>query len=274
MTTRTRRPAGPTFLALLVLGACATPPPPRTALFHPSDAGLGITRVVHGTFVLELGSTRLLVDPWFHSGYVTRQAEPLGLTPARLPALAAILLTSDAPDHFDERALRDLAERTPRAVAPAALRARLLRLGFRDVTALAWWQSVTIDGVTVTAVPTSGGTAANGYVVAAGEARVWVAGATSAFPQVADVARLLGPFDVALLPIGGPPEMTPAQAARAAGTAQVTRVVPSAYGQGGGPFAGTPADTVAEMRTAMDAQGLAARLVVLEPGESWHYAKP
>jgi L-ascorbate metabolism protein UlaG (beta-lactamase superfamily) len=233
-----------------------------------------MTRVIHGTFVLELRGTRLLVDPWFHSGYLTRHAEPLGLTPARLPALAALLLTSDAPDHFDERALRDLAEKVPRAVAPAALRARLLRLGFRDVTALGWWESATIDGVTVTAVPTSTGTAANGYVVASDTARIWVAGTTSVFPQLAEVARVLGPFDVALLPVGGPPEMTPAQAAGAAATVDAARVVPSAYGQRGGPFAGDPAEAVAQTRTAMAAEGLADRLVVLEPGESWHYAKP
>ena len=38
--------------------------------------------------ILALGGTRVLVDPWFHSGVVTRQREPLGLTPDGLPPLA------------------------------------------------------------------------------------------------------------------------------------------------------------------------------------------
>ena len=52
-----------------LLAGCAPIPLPRatrpTIRRMPT---LGVTRVVHGTFVLELHGTRLLLDPWFHSG--------------------------------------------------------------------------------------------------------------------------------------------------------------------------------------------------------------
>jgi L-ascorbate metabolism protein UlaG (beta-lactamase superfamily) len=258
-------------LAPLIAG-CAAVPVPRSSVFHPSDAALGVTRVVHGTFVLELRGTRLLVDPWFHSGFFVRQREPLGLTPRTLPSLAAVLVSSDDPERFDARALRDLAATVPRAVAPPARRRRLLALGFRDVIALAWWESATVDGTTVTAVPT-GTPGVNGWVVATSDVRCFIAGPTAAGPYLAQIAAAFPRLDVAILPIGG--DMTPAQAAEAAATLQAARVIPSAYGaQPRVPFGSSSEDALDRFRTAMAARGLAARVLAIETGESWHYGKP
>jgi L-ascorbate metabolism protein UlaG (beta-lactamase superfamily) len=266
---------------VLAAGACAPIPPARESPFHPSDAALAVTRVVHGSFVLELDGTRMAVDPWFHSGVLTRQREPLGLTPGTLPQLAAVLVTADVPDHFDARALRDLALHVPRAIAPPALRERLLDLGFQEVTGLAWWQPTTLDGLTITAVPTAGGPAANGYVVTSRDAQLYLAGPTTRFAGLVDIAVAFPELDVAILPIGGrrvlgvPHEMNPEQAADAAVTLGARRVIPSDYGaRSRSPFtwyAGSPLD---RFRTAMAACSLADRVIVLEPGESWHYAKP
>lgn len=271
-----------TFAAVLLVAcaACAPIPLARESAFHPSDAALGVTRVVHGTVVLEVDGTRLLVDPWFHSGFFTRQGEPLGLTPGTLPQLAAVLVTGDAPDHFDTRALGDLAATVPRAIAPPALRERLLGLGFKDVTALAWWEPTTVDGLTVTAVPSGSGPNANGYVVVAREARAYVAGPTTAFPGLVDIAVAFPRLDVALLPIGGRRvfgllhEMTPEQAADAAKTLDATRVIPSDYGaRSRSPLTWYGGDALDRFRAAMAAKGLAERVLVLETGESWHYAR-
>ncbi len=141
------------LLLCALLGACSTLARPRASSYHPSDADLSVTRIVHGSLILELRGTRVLVDPWFHAGLLTRQAEPLGLVPDGLPTAAAILVTRDAPEHLDHRALRDLAAKVPRAIAPATLHATLVDLGFAQVDDLAWWERTTIDGVTVTAVP-------------------------------------------------------------------------------------------------------------------------
>jgi L-ascorbate metabolism protein UlaG (beta-lactamase superfamily) len=274
------RRAGLAIALVLAAAACAPIPPARDTGFHPSDAVLGVTRVVHGSFVLELAGTRLGVDPWFHSGVLTRQREPLGLTPASLPQLAAVLVTADTPDHFDARALRDLAPRVPRAIAPPELRERMLGLGFQEVTGLAWWQPTTLDDLTITAVPTAAG-GANGYVVASGDARLYLAGPTTAFPGLVDIAVAFPQLDVAILPIGGRRvlgvlhEMTPEQAAEAAVTLGASRVVPSDYGaRSRSPFTWYGGDPLQRFRAAMAARGLADRVLVLEPGESWHYAKP
>jgi len=280
---------GPRALAVLVVAlggslvaGCTPIPLARQSSFHPSDADIGVTRIVHGSFVLELHGTRILVDPWFHSSLLTSQSEPLGLIPATLPAVAAVLVSGDAaPDHFDVSALHDLAATVPRAIAPPALRERLVGLGFREVTGLAWWEHTDVEGVTVTAVPASGGPRANGYVLVSREARVFVAGPTAPVDGLVDVAVAFPHLDVAILPIGGRRvfgtlrEMTPEQAAAAAATLGAARVVPSDYGaRSRSPWVWYAGDPLDRFRHAMTAHGLDANLLVLEPGESWHYSKP
>ena len=275
--------AGVVVLAAAALAAaCSALPVPRRSSYHAADADLSVTRIVHGAIILELGATRLLVDPWFHSGFVVRQREPLGLTPDGLPSVAAVLLTHRHGDHFDETALARLAATVSMAVARPELHGRLAQLGFRQVVDLDWWDRASIDGVTVTAVPARHGAPENGYVVEGGRVQVYFAGDTRYFPELVDVATRFPHLDVALLPVGGERflgfgrEMGPADAARAAALlGPPGRLIPIGYGRGGGfPlrwFARRPTERFAE---ECRKRGIEAnRIVVLEPGESWHYYK-
>jgi L-ascorbate metabolism protein UlaG (beta-lactamase superfamily) len=272
-------------LVALVAAACSAPQLPKELPFHPSDADLGVTRIVHGSFVLELRGTRLLVDPWFHSDLSLRQAEPLGLLPDALPTVAAVLLTQGRSDHFDPDALAELVrrDRVHRAIVPPGLVERVRDLGFTDVVPLDAWQKTTVDGVEVTATPTSRDPALLGYVVAAGSVQAYVAGDTKPFPELVDVATAFPKLQLAILPIGGVRvagvlrDMTPEQAADAAALLKPAAIVPSDYGAAStwSPLVWRPSDPLARFRAALKDAHLDDRLVVLEPGESWHrYVKP
>ena len=268
--------------AMLLAAACTTLPVPRRSSYHVADADLSVTRIAHGAVILELGGARLLVDPWFHSGFVIRQREPLGLTPDGLPSFAAVLLTHGHGDHFDETALAGLAATVPTAVARPELHAHLVALGFRRVVDLDWWDKAPLDGVTVTAVPALHAVPENGFVLEGGRVQVYVAGDTRYFPELVDVATRFPHLDAALLPVGGEHylgfarEMGPADAARAAALlGPPERLIPIGYGKGGGfPlrwFARRPTERFVE---ECKKRGIEAkRIVVLEPGESWHYYK-
>jgi len=270
--------AGLTF-ALALLAACSALPVAYRGGFHPSDADLGVTRIAHGAVILELGGTRLLVDPWFHSGFVVRQQEPLGLTPDSLPTASAVLLTHGHGDHFDETALQQLATTVPVAVARPDLHARLAALGFRRIIDLGWWDHVELDGVTVTAVPARHAVPENGYVVERDGVRAYVAGDTRWFPELVDVATRFPAVDAALLPVGGERlfgfrrEMDPAEAARAAAVLEPHRIIPIGYGKHGGfPVRWFSSRPVERFVDECRQRGIdATRIVVLEPGESWHY---
>jgi L-ascorbate metabolism protein UlaG (beta-lactamase superfamily) len=268
------------LLALALLAACTTLPVPVRSVFHPADAALSITRVAHGGVILEMRGTRVVVDPWFHSDLLHRQTEPLGLTPEGLPELQAVLLTHLHADHFDTRALRTLAVRVPEVLARPELGERLTALGFRRVTPLGWWDTAQVGAITVTAVPAHHAVPENGYVLEADGVRAYDAGDTRPFAALVDVATRFPALDVALLPVGGerlfglfPREMGPREAAEAAALLAPKRVIPIGYGESGAPPLRWHAnDPVERFRAECAKRGLSAgQLVVLSPGESWHY---
>ncbi len=265
-------------LAVAIVAACTAVPLPREGTYHPSDADLAVTRILHGSLVLELSKTTVLVDPWFHSSIWTRQTEPLGLTPEHLPPVAAVLLTNRHAAHFDAEALGEIAKHTSRAIAPTALADPLRALGFTDVTPLEWWSDTTIGPIRVTAVPAGRSGRQNGYVLAGDRVRVYVAD-DSPRTDVVDIATAFPNLDVAFLPIGGKVMLglarttSPQEAAEAAVLLKPRRVVPIGYGAAGGfPFVWYARDPVLTFEQAVGPQGFGPeRVVVLGPGESWHY---
>jgi len=269
----------PLFIATTLIVACTGLPLPREGTYHVSDADLAVTRILHGSLVLEVAKTRLLVDPWFHSELLTRQTEPLGLTPERLPEAAAVLITHKHAGHFDPDALAEIAKKTPRAIAPPPVADALRALGFAEVTPLDWWDRTTVGTATVTAVPAEHSARENGYVIVTDHVRTYVGGDTRWFDGLVDIATAFPDLDVAFLPIGGERlmgfrrTMNPEEAAKAAALLKPRRVIPISYGAAGGfPFVWYADDPTKRFREAMSAEGLGSeRIVVLEPGESWHY---
>jgi L-ascorbate metabolism protein UlaG (beta-lactamase superfamily) len=266
-------------LALLLLAGCTAVPQPRNATYHPSDADLSVTRIINGSLVLEMTGTTVLIDPWFHSTLAARQVEPLGLTPEKLPEAAAVLLTHTHADHFDPAALGEIAKKVPRAIVPPPLAQATRDLGFKDVTALDWWESTDVGPIHVTAVPASHPVRENGYVLATGRARAYVAGDTRYFDGLVDIATAFPHLDVAFLPISGEQflgfhrTMTPSQAVKAATVLDAKHIVPFNYGKlGGFPLVWYPSHRLDRFRDQAKEAGISPeRIVVLEPGESWHY---
>src|SRR5437016_12235550 len=129
------------LVAAALAAACAAVPLPRRSAYHPSDADLSVTRIVHDSIILEMRGTRVVVDPWFESGWVVRQQEPLGLTPDSLPSFAAVLVTHGHRDHFDPGALRRLAATVPEVVARPELHARLAALRSEERRVGKEWRS-------------------------------------------------------------------------------------------------------------------------------------
>jgi L-ascorbate metabolism protein UlaG (beta-lactamase superfamily) len=267
------------LLLVTALCACTAVPLPRRSPYHASDADVTVTRITHASLIVDFHGTRLLVDPWFHSGFVVRQTEPLGLTPEALPALAGVVLTHRHDGHFDAEALHALALGGLTVVARPELHERLTRLGFEHVVDLGWWDHADVRGVTVTAVPAHHAVAENGYVLELDGVRVYLAGDTRWFPELVDVATRFPHVDAAVLPVGGERllgfarEMGPADAARAAALLDPRHVIPVGYGKRGGfPIRWHARNPVERFVAECKERGIGAeRIVVLEPGESWHY---
>ncbi|MEU1089308.1 MBL fold metallo-hydrolase [Streptomyces sp. NPDC005576] len=201
----------------------------------------------HATCTIEDSGVRVLTDPLFarRFAHLRRRA---GAVPPPSAALADVVLVSHL--HSDHLHLPSLARVTPgtRLIVPeGTVRAvpglRVVRrMRELRVTEVAPGDTVRIGAVTVRAVPAEHDgrrlpvgpqrAPALGYVVE-GEARTYFAGDTGLFEEM---AKEVGPVDVALLPVGGwgphlgPGHLNAARAAEALARLAPRSAVPVHWG--------------------------------------------
>lgn len=161
----------------------------------------------HSAVLLEVDGARILTDPLLvdrlgplhrHSAAVAHLLEEVEVD--------AVLISHGHHDHLDLRSLRQLRGR-PRVVVPRGL-GRLLSPARHDVVEIAAGEALAVGPLQIHAIQARhdgrrgvfGPTAeALGYRVE-GSSRVYFAGDTDLFPEMADLA---GGVDVALLPVWG-----------------------------------------------------------------------
>jgi len=230
--------------------------------------GIEMTWLGHATFRFRIGDgTTVIIDPWLEGNPACPPAEH---TQQRVDA---IFVTHG---HFDH-----MADAEPLAKAHGApvfaiheVAVYLEMQGVENVVGLNKGGTVEgpagIRGTMVDAVHSGGisgpdgiipgGTPAGWVLAFPGGPRVYHAGDTMVFGDMALIGELFSP-DIALLPIGGHYVMDPPQAAHAARLLGVSAVVPMHYGTF--PIlAGTPS----ELADALDGTGIEmAGLTIGEP---------
>ncbi len=181
----------------------------ETDVVKTSGGDLAITFIGHGTLMFSFGGKTVHVDPW------TRLADY-----TKLPKGDIVLLTHDHPDHLDRSALELVSGEKTVLILTRTCRARGLR-----GTVMNNGDTTTVSGIGVEAVPAynlvgkrpdgrpfhSRGSG-NGYVIAFGGTRVYVAGDTENTPEMKRLRRI----DIAFLPMNLPYTMTPEMVADAA----------------------------------------------------------
>ncbi len=193
---------------------------------HESDSFAADKGELRITF---LGHATLMME---HAGLVVH-IDPVGAYAdySRMPKADVILITHEHPDHFDMKAIEQATSPGTEVVANGAVGskvggARILKNG----------DSVRVKGVDVTAVPTYNTTADrlrfhpkgehNGYLIAIGGKRVYVAGDTEETPEM----RALSNVDIAFLPMNLPYTMAPRQVASAAKSIKPRILYPYHFG--------------------------------------------
>jgi L-ascorbate metabolism protein UlaG (beta-lactamase superfamily) len=231
-----------------------------------------LTWLGHSTVLLELDGVRLLTDPLLRSrvAHLRREAA----VPGEIGRLDAILLSHGHHDHLDPASLRRLDPEVPVVTPPAA--ARSLRRSGRTVHTLAAGDELELAGLTIEAVPAvhdgrrvpyGRPMSGVGFVVGG----VYFAGDTEPY---AEMARLAGRLDAALVPIAGwgpktgPGHMDPREAAQALRLLQPKLAVPihwGTYRRIGHRPSGDPPREFAEHAAKLAPD---VRLAILQPGES------
>jgi len=184
----------------------------------------------HATWALRLGGKLLVTDPiWSKSigGAVPRLVPP-GVPLAAMPPIDLVLVTHDHRDHLDLATIGKLPA-TATYIVPVG---NGPRIPHPNVVELEWWQSHTIDTLTITLVPArhwsmrmpwnKNDTLWGGYVIAGPEGTAYHSGDTAWGDHFAEIGAKHA-IDWAMLPIGGyaprwfmePQHIDPIEAARA-----------------------------------------------------------
>jgi N-acyl-phosphatidylethanolamine-hydrolysing phospholipase D len=250
-----------------------------------------ITWIGHATFLVQLGGLNILTDPTWNNRASPvhfagpRRVIPPGLRFEDLPPIHAVVISHDHYDHLDEDTVRRLAAtHKPRFFVPLGMKPLLRDFGATDVVALDWWQAATLRGVTFTATPaqhSSGRTLRDqnlrlwsSWVIATPTHRLFFAGDTGYFSGFKDVGAKLGPFQLALMPIGGyagwgahhPNHINPEEAVQAFEDLHAQYLVPMHWGTfelNREPFHEPPERLLKEALRL----GLEERMALLSPGQ-------
>jgi L-ascorbate metabolism protein UlaG (beta-lactamase superfamily) len=155
------------------------------------------------------------------------------------------------------------------------------------VVELDWWQSGRVGPLTITCTPAQHSSGRSitltdqdhrlwsSWAIASGGRRLYFAGDTGSFAGFAEIARRLGPFDVAALPIGGysdcprhhPNRVSPEEAVRAFEDLGARLLVPMHWGTfelNREPYGEPPARLLQEAQR----RGLEDHVAVLSPGQT------
>lgn len=185
-------------------------------------SGLRVTWLGHSTVLIEIDGFRVLTDPVFSeraspfSWLGPRRLTPFPMDPARLPHIDAVLISHNHHDHLDVSSLRLLARQpggAPRVLVPLGDDGWLREDGIANVQALDWWEHVDLGPARITFVPAQhwsrhitrrgrNDSLWGGHVLQVGKVSVYHAGDTGYGPDFKAIGDRLGPFTLALLPIG------------------------------------------------------------------------
>ncbi|QDU68275.1 MBL fold metallo-hydrolase [Engelhardtia mirabilis] len=205
-------------------------------------AELRVQMVNHSTLLLQTAGLNLLTDPiWSRRSSPVQWAGPDRRTPAGiafedLPPIDAVLISHDHYDHLDRTTILRLRDgHDPLFVVPLGNRALLESWRVEKVVELDWWQSQVIGDLTIHATEVRHFSGRGlfdrnarlwcGYVIDGPGGATYFGGDSGYGEHYRRTAERLGPFRLALLPIGAyvprwfmsPVHMDPADAVQAHG---------------------------------------------------------
>jgi L-ascorbate metabolism protein UlaG (beta-lactamase superfamily) len=199
-----------------------------------------VTFIGHATFLIQTAAANILTDPVYSeraspfTRVGPRRVRQPGVAFDDLPDISVVLLSHNHYDHCDLRTLRALDRRFhPLVVTPLNNGSLVGSAGIRRIREADWWQDAPGAALPILVTPAQHFSARgpfdrnralwSGFIVAAGDRRIFFAGDSGYGPHFREIRERVGPIDIALLPIGAYEprwfmqdiHMTPAEAVQA-----------------------------------------------------------
>jgi L-ascorbate metabolism protein UlaG (beta-lactamase superfamily) len=206
---------------------------------RPPAPPVTLTLGGNAAVLVEAPDVRIATDPWLSPrvGPWSRLRPP-GFTREDLARVDLVAISHAHPDHLCPWSL-ELLGPDAEIVTPNGTPRRVLeRAGVPSLRVMEAWEEAATRGAQVTAVPSVHTRWSLGYVLDVADRRIYFAGDAGPHTPFAEIARRCGPFDVALIPVGGSTlargrlqrHLTPKLAASAARALRPRCVVPMHWG--------------------------------------------
>jgi len=202
----------------------------------------------HSTTLIRWNGLTIITDPVLGTkcgaALGPMQIGPTRLTPPamtadQLPPIDLVLLSHAHFDHFDTPTLKKIQNRNTEVITARATADLLPQKKWKNVTELGWGEDHRVDGLSVRALrvrhwgarwQTDRHRGFNGYLLEKDGQRI-VFGGDTAYTDLFKEARVRGPVDLAIMPIGAynpwiGAHCTPEQAVRMAEDAGAERILP------------------------------------------------
>ncbi|MGX9461487.1 MBL fold metallo-hydrolase [Shewanella sp. A14] len=183
----------------------------------PEDA---VYRLGHSTLLMRIDGEYLLIDPVFSEraspvqwvGPKRFHQSPISI--ADLPAIKTVIISHDHYDHLDKSAIEQLAAKVQHFVTPLNVGQYLTAWGVDpiQVTELEWWQSVELNGLSITATPAQhfsgrglldrNQTLWASWVIQGLKHKVFFSGDSGYFNGFKQIGERFGPFDLSMIETG------------------------------------------------------------------------
>ncbi len=189
-------------------------------LSDPEEDALAFTWIGHSSFLLQLGTKNILVDPVL--GDVSSPVSFAGphrfsevpITVSQMPEVDVLLLSHDHYDHMDYGTIRDIRSKVKLFIVPLGVDAILRGWGVEadKICALDWWESTEIEGTVITLTPSQHFTGRNplkrnitlwgGYYMDDGKHKVYYTGDGGYYDVFGRVREKLGAPDLMIAECG------------------------------------------------------------------------
>jgi len=184
------------------------------------DSAARVTWYGHSAIFLELEGKRLLIDPMLGPA-----ASPLPIfgkrfslrdriDMRRFSRIDAVIISHDHYDHLDFRSIRRLKQHVRHFYVPLGVGSHLRRWGVAAdrITELDWWESVSFDGIELTATPAQhfsgrglsdrNSTLWASWVIKGRHSSIFFSGDSGYGPHFREIGDRFGPFDLTMMECG------------------------------------------------------------------------
>lgn len=135
------------------------------------------------------------------------------ITAENLPELEAVVISHDHYDHLDYETIKAISTKTKYFYVPTGVAASLEYWGIpkEKIKEFSWWDTHSENGITITATParhfsgrllSQNNTFWASWVIEMDGDRIYFGGDTGIFDRFEEIDRKMGPFELAIMPIG------------------------------------------------------------------------